>query len=314
MQFKDAAFSLLVCFAASAALAGDTAWKTFIPNGGGSGAGICPLDDDETGNLFCVTVFCEGGGPLELSFSFLGGRLSDRVSGTILVDGEVAGRIEWPRTAQTEYEEYAVLYAPQEHSDLVRALQAGNSAEIVLEGEGFEVRQPFALRGSSRSIGAALSACPVAPEPAAREPLSDASGAEVASAPQPAAGSGATTVTENDPSISAWLAGELGIASPELQSFFFSNGSEGLGFLYYFIEGSAGSFGIAVGYFRHDGTSYAFAGRVNELFGTSPRDVSFDADAIAVTTTTLAPGDPRCCPTGEGNWRIDRSSLLARER
>jgi hypothetical protein len=86
---------------------------------------------------------------------------------------------------------------------------------------------------------------------------------------------------------------------------------EALGVAYIPIEGSAGSVDIAVGYYARGPQGFGLVGGISELFGFEPRDARFLADRIEVTTTTLAPGDPRCCPTATTRWSIDRQSLAA---
>ena len=86
---------------------------------------------------------------------------------------------------------------------------------------------------------------------------------------------------------------------------------EALGVAYIPIEGSAGSVSIAAGHYAKGPQGFGRVGPVTELFGFEPRDARFLADRIEVTTTTLAPGDPRCCPTATTRWSIDRQSLAA---
>ncbi|MEM6306251.1 MAG: hypothetical protein AAF744_16155 [Pseudomonadota bacterium] len=84
-----------------------------------------------------------------------------------------------------------------------------------------------------------------------------------------------------------------------------------VGVAYEYIEGSAGSFSIAVGVFIRQGSAWGFVGTVNGVFGQSPRDVAFAGNTAQLTTTTLRDGEPRCCPTGQTRWQIDLSTLTA---
>lgn len=86
---------------------------------------------------------------------------------------------------------------------------------------------------------------------------------------------------------------------------------EALGVAHIPIEGSAGSVSIAAGHYAKGPQGFGLVGPVTKLFGFEPRDARFLADRIEVTTTTLAPGDPRCCPTATTRWSIDRQSLTA---
>jgi hypothetical protein len=87
--------------------------------------------------------------------------------------------------------------------------------------------------------------------------------------------------------------------------------TEAVGVVYLPVPGSAGSVSIEVGHFARTGDGFALAGRVRDLFGHEPRDSRFLPDRIELTTTVLAPGDPRCCPTGTARWAIDRATLAA---
>jgi hypothetical protein len=72
------------------------------------------------------------------------------------------------------------------------------------------------------------------------------------------------------------------------------------------------SVGITVGLFARAADGWRFAGLVEGLFGMDPRAPAFLGPRIELTTTTLRPNDPRCCPTGETRWSIDVTSRRAR--
>lgn len=84
---------------------------------------------------------------------------------------------------------------------------------------------------------------------------------------------------------------------------------EAMGVVYVPIPGAAGNTSIGIGLFRRGASGFALAGQVEGLFGFAPRDTAFGPDAIELTTTVLKDGEPRCCPSGEARWRIDRQSL-----
>lgn len=81
-----------------------------------------------------------------------------------------------------------------------------------------------------------------------------------------------------------------------------------LAFVYAHIPGSAGSVSLQIGLFSRDSVGWAFRTRVEGVYGFSPRDVLFVGDQIEVTTTTLGPDEPRCCPTQTTRFRIDRTT------
>lgn len=84
-----------------------------------------------------------------------------------------------------------------------------------------------------------------------------------------------------------------------------------LAVVYEWIEGSAGSTGIAPGFFVKQEGSWVFAGKVEGLFGQSPSDVAYGESAVELTTIMLGPDEPRCCPSMPVRWRIDYQTLVA---
>ncbi|AJE48571.1 hypothetical protein [Celeribacter indicus] len=119
-----------------------------------------------------------------------------------------------------------------------------------------------------------------------------------------------------DPALFSDLAGK-----PEHveASFFLPNhadpaqATEALGVVYEWIEGSAGSTSIAVGHFSvmQEPVSLAYLGPVSGVFGHQPRDTAFFPERIELTMTTLKDDDPRCCPSGETRYSVDRSTREA---
>jgi hypothetical protein len=81
--------------------------------------------------------------------------------------------------------------------------------------------------------------------------------------------------------------------------------TRGLGVIYVHIPGSAGSVSIHAGLYGHSAAGWRREREVTGLFGYSPRDAAFFPGRVEVTTTTLAPGDPRCCPSLPVRWSID---------
>lgn len=84
---------------------------------------------------------------------------------------------------------------------------------------------------------------------------------------------------------------------------------EALGIAYLPIEGAAGNFNIAIGYYLPGQAGFSLAHRIEDLYGQSPRNTRFLSDHIEVTTTMPTPDDPRCCPTGTGVWSISRADF-----
>ena len=81
-----------------------------------------------------------------------------------------------------------------------------------------------------------------------------------------------------------------------------------LGIAYIYIPGSAGNTGISAGIFTRQASGWVMTARVPALFGQLPRDHEFAPGVMEVTTTTLGPGEARCCPTKATRWRVDLST------
>ena len=84
-----------------------------------------------------------------------------------------------------------------------------------------------------------------------------------------------------------------------------------IGVVYEYIPGSAGNTGIATGVFVRHANGWAFAGKVDGMFGHQPRDAVFSQGYVDITTTTLGANEPRCCPTVPARWRIDFAGMKA---
>jgi len=81
-----------------------------------------------------------------------------------------------------------------------------------------------------------------------------------------------------------------------------------IGVAYPAIEGSAGSVEIKAGVFGRLDSGWTFLAPLRGLFGFDPRDTVWHGEPaptrVELTTTTLQPGEPRCCPTGETRWSV----------
>lgn len=95
-----------------------------------------------------------------------------------------------------------------------------------------------------------------------------------------------------------------------LSSFFITDAPDpvaaarALGIAYVHIEGSAGNASLEAGLFRKSGAAWVLHRRVEGLFGYSPRDPQLGPDGFFLTTDTLGPNDPRCCPSVPTRWYV----------
>ena len=71
------------------------------------------------------------------------------------------------------------------------------------------------------------------------------------------------------------------------------------------------SFGISVGLFARTAEGWVYRAPVNRIFGQDPRDPVFLDGRMELTTTTLGPTDPRCCPSVPVRWSVDLATGAA---
>lgn len=88
-------------------------------------------------------------------------------------------------------------------------------------------------------------------------------------------------------------------------------GTLGLGIIYVHIPGSAGNVSLHAALYQWTAQGWTMSARVQNLFGMSPQKPAFLPGRVEVSTMTLGPNDPRCCPTAEKRWSIDFGSGLA---
>jgi hypothetical protein len=81
-----------------------------------------------------------------------------------------------------------------------------------------------------------------------------------------------------------------------------------LAFVYAHIPGSAGSVSLDAGLFVRDSAGWRMERKLQGIYGHAPRDVIYLGDRIELTTTTLGPNEPRCCPTQVTRYSIARST------
>ncbi|MBT8417559.1 MAG: hypothetical protein KJO42_08965 [Silicimonas sp.] len=87
-----------------------------------------------------------------------------------------------------------------------------------------------------------------------------------------------------------------------------------LGIVYVHIEGSAGNSTLEAGLFARGAGGWQMHRRVTGLVGASPRNPQVNSSGFYLTTSTLGPNDPRCCPSVETEWFVDWATGQASER
>ncbi len=102
-------------------------------------------------------------------------------------------------------------------------------------------------------------------------------------------------------------------ATPEMAQFMPdtadpATATRALAIAYVHIPGSAGSVSIDVGLFQRAGQGWSMTRRVDGLFGMGPENPAFGPGWVEITTSTLGPDDPRCCPSVKTRWRIEMAT------
>ena len=122
---------------------------------------------------------------------------------------------------------------------------------------------------------------------------------------------------EGWPDLDQLLGGTLAPGEPFEVSYWLPDSAnpaqaqQAIGVVYPIIREAAGNTGIAVGRFVRVQGGWAFADRVENIFGHNPRDAVFLPGAVQLTTTMPGPNDPRCCPTLPVRWQIDLATRQA---
>ncbi|MEM1352759.1 MAG: hypothetical protein AAGF27_10465 [Pseudomonadota bacterium] len=84
-------------------------------------------------------------------------------------------------------------------------------------------------------------------------------------------------------------------------------GTYALGIIYVHVPGSAGTVSIHAGVYGYLDSGWTKLADVKDLYGLSPMDARFDETSVTLTTLTLGPDEPRCCPTKQIRWRVGLS-------
>ncbi|WP_299652825.1 hypothetical protein [uncultured Jannaschia sp.] len=294
-----------------------TSWTTVTRGGTDvAAAQVCAVSDAM--RSFCFEVGCNSSGGTVLSLTLDGVYLADASIAThISIDGQSIGRLGFHGTELDEGRTLMTLLSEENAAGLKRALKRSSRAAFHLDDSFGRETLAFTLRGSSAAISRSEATCP---EPSPTSNVQTGETVEVspqdsmAQTQLPVANASRIEPVEDDPAFTAQLSRDLGVSSSEMSSVVFANDVGALGFLYHFIEGSAGSMALSVAYYGVDESEYAFQGVVSDLYGTSPRNVRITPEATFVTTTMLRDGDPRCCPTGSATWLIDPRDLSVRQQ
>lgn len=152
---------LLLALSSPAAAQG---WETFRHDIG-SGAAVCPYDDDATGEFFCFAVACraEGDAPM-IRIAFQGADIRQlNAPLSVRIDGQMVSHLFLTRLTEAEPEDgildYGTPLDPARDARLIEALKAGNRATLVF-GIGLKaILQQVTLSGSHAALDAVPALC-----------------------------------------------------------------------------------------------------------------------------------------------------------
>ncbi len=157
----------------------------------------------------------------------------------------------------------------------------------------------LALTGCSPSTGTMQGAAPTPAETGAT--LAESASAE---GPPPSA-NGAPPGAEAV--IKAWATQQYGanlLGDPTIfyGDFNGDGAADALAWADYATGGTSANHGVAL--FRNDSGRMTFVRTVDDVYGMEPRDAHFSNGRITLTTSTVGPNDPLCCPTQPHQWTI----------
>lgn len=158
------AIAISVIFLCLAGPAAAERWQSFQDQTS-RGAGICPVNDAETGNFFCLTFACQSAAqPPEIAITFAGGELvGGPYSLEVFVDNAPAGRVALRPAPGRGVTRLAAPYRPAQDAPLVTALSRGQSAILKLNNAGQALFHGITLSGSARALAAFQALCPALP-------------------------------------------------------------------------------------------------------------------------------------------------------
>lgn len=91
----------------------------------------------------------------------------------------------------------------------------------------------------------------------------------------------------------------------------YANATQALGIIYVHVPGSAGTVSIHSGVYGFFDNGWVKLKDVQGLFGSSPQGAQFLPGRVELTTITLGPDEPRCCPTLPVRWSVDLNTGVA---
>ncbi|OIP84903.1 MAG: hypothetical protein AUK37_05120 [Rhodobacterales bacterium CG2_30_65_12] len=132
---------------------------------GGAGAYVCAEPGAAGDSAPCFRVTCENDAALHYEialFSDASPSLADQIAVELRVDGRASGLLLFQTGAQTEgMASLSAPFDPRLHGALIEQLRKGNRAGLVIQNPAGAIVVPLSLRGSSKSLGAVMEACPL---------------------------------------------------------------------------------------------------------------------------------------------------------
>jgi hypothetical protein len=167
-----AAAALAGAFTAAGGAAAE-GWTAIRNAASGRGTMVCPLDDADTGNLFCFGLRCQAGQPMLWTVFLAGGELPSKGEITVSVDGAAVGSLVFKTTVAEGIQAGNAPYSAVRHAAIAEALKRGKRAVLTVRG----LPRPVAisLEGAAKQIQRTFRLCKV-PEGAPSQPMGVPSG------------------------------------------------------------------------------------------------------------------------------------------
>ena len=116
-------------------------------------AGVCPLDDAETGNFLCFTLSCDKNGPLQWGILAAGEGMPERIPTRVEVEDYPVGELVFRSVQREDYGEWRAAFDGADGEFIVENLQDGTAGALVMDlGRSGIKTLPFSLSGSTNAL------------------------------------------------------------------------------------------------------------------------------------------------------------------
>lgn len=116
-------------------------------------AGVCPIEDHETGHFLCFTLSCDKNGPLQWGVLAAGEGMPDRIPARVEVENYPVGELVFRSVPRQDFGEWRADFGGADGAFIVENLQDGTAGALVMDlGRSGVKTLPFSLKGSSNAL------------------------------------------------------------------------------------------------------------------------------------------------------------------